>query len=85
MLKGIFIGVMVSAVILFSSCLILGYGSDMCNPGIGFLLSPLILISAVIASLFLIKSSSQVIAAAAKTVLLITGLGLTVCLFLFFR
>ncbi len=84
MLKGAIIGLVVSLLLVISCYYLLGAGADMCNPGYGFLLSPLILISAAIGALVLQKNKSVIIATAAKIVLVIIAMALLIYFYLFF-
>jgi hypothetical protein len=84
MKKGILTGFAISA-LLFAGCYyLLGYGAQMCGPGIGFLLSPLILLIAIVISASLLKNKSVIVAYASKTILYITVLLLLVYVSLFF-
>jgi hypothetical protein len=84
MKTGIILGIIVSTFLIAGCYLLLGAGADMCNPGYGFLLSPLILLSATIGSVLLINNKSALIANAARIVVFATIAAISVYIFLFF-
>lgn len=84
MLKGILSGLGVTAVILYACFHLVGYGAISCGPGVGLILAPLLLLSCLITAAVLRKSTSPIVAVAAKTVLVFTILSFLVILVLIF-
>ncbi len=84
MTKGILIGVLFSSLLLISCYHLLGYDAASCGPGIGFVLSPLVLFTTVIISALFLAHKSKIITVIAKTTLLIVSLALLIFFAIFF-
>jgi len=85
MKKGILYGIIFSILALAVAYFLLAIGFTKTGPGIGIWLSFLLLISVIIACVFLLKNKSAIMVYGAKTALALTSLWLLLFLIAFFR
>jgi len=84
MLKGILIGVVISATLLLAAYNSIGFGAGSCGPGVGFIIVPFALLICSITATAFIKNKSLIVSVAAKTVVIITMLSLLLYFILIF-
>ena len=84
MIKGILIGLVIAAVILFACYNLFGYGAYSCGPGIGFILVPFVLLVTGFTAAAFLKNRSLTVTVASKTVIVASALYLLIYMALFF-